>query len=97
MTPEEIMRNNLFVIAQTYATAKNQAMTTVSKNIHGNQNFLAQYLAGEVAPTVKTYFTMVNRFRARWPRGTPWPKTAPIPKLGRKVDPGFADVVEKSR
>lgn len=91
MNPEEIMRHNLFAIAQTYATAKNQAMTTVSKNIHGNQNFLQQYLQGEVAPTVKTYFTMVNRFRSRWPKGAPWPKTVAIPKLGKKVDKGFTD------
>lgn len=91
MSPEEIMRNNLFAIAQTYASAKNQAMTTVSKSIHGNQNFLQQYLQGKVAPTVKTYFTMVNRFRARWPKGTPWPKTVAIPKLGKKVDKGFED------
>lgn len=91
MTPEEIMRSNLFAIAQTYATAKKQAMTTVSKNIHGNQNFLAQYLQGEVAPTVKTYFKMVNRFREDWPKGTPWPKTVAIPKLGKKVDEGFED------
>lgn len=89
MNPEEMMRNNLIAIAQAYAEAKGQAMTTVSKNIHGNQNFLQQYLVGEVAPTVKTYFAMVNRFRHKWPKGTPWPKTVAIPKLGRKIDKGF--------
>jgi hypothetical protein len=86
---EEIMRQNLMVLAQTYANARGWALATVSKEIHGNHQFLERYLAGEMSTTIKTYFLMVNRMRAKWPRGTPWPRTAPVPKLGKKVDKGF--------
>lgn len=85
------MRENLLVLAQTYATAGGWSLSTVSKQIHGNQAFLAKYLAGEISTTIKTYFLMVNRLRQRWPKNTPWPKTAPITKLGKKVDEGFDD------
>jgi hypothetical protein len=83
---EDLMRQNLIVIAQTYANAKGWSLTTVSKQIHGNQKFLAEYFAGQMSPTVRTYFLMIERLRANWPRGTAWPKTAPLPKLGKKVD-----------
>ena len=87
---EEIMRNNLLTLAQTYATAKGHALSTVSKEIHGKHDFLGNYLAGTSSPSVKTYWQMVNRLRAGWPKKTPWPDLAGIPKLGKKVDEGFA-------
>lgn len=90
MTPEELMRSNMLVIAQTYATAKGLSLSTVSKQIHGNQAFLSEYLAGRMSPTVRTYFAMLGKLRANWPRGVEWPRTAPIPKLGKKVDTGRA-------
>lgn len=89
MQPEDLMRQNLIAISQTYATAKGWALATVSKQIHGNQAFLGEYLAGNMSPTVKTYFGMIDKFRAHWPEGTDWPDTATIPapalKLGKKV------------
>lgn len=85
------MRQNLLVLAQTFATAKGLALTTVSKQIHGRDDFLALYLKGKMSPTVRTYFKMVNRMRARWPRGTSWPQTRSVLKLGKKVDKGFRD------
>lgn len=88
---EDTMRQNLIALAQTYATAKGLAMTTVSKQIHGRDDFLAKYLAGEMSPTVRTYFVMLNRLRNRWPRGTPWPSTRSIKKVGKKTDPDFVD------
>jgi hypothetical protein len=88
---EQIMRQNLLVLAQTYASAHGWALATVSKQIHGNQAFLEKYLAGEISTTIKTYYLMVNRLRQRWPSKTPWPRTAPISKLGKKVDEGFVD------
>lgn len=88
---EEIMRQNLMVIAQTFATANGWSLSTVSKQIHGNQAFLAKFLEGEISTTLKTYDLMVNRLRARWPKKTPWPQTVAIPKLGKKVDKGFTD------
>lgn len=88
---EQIMRENLLVLAQTYATANGWALATVSKQIHGNQAFLEKYLAGEISTTIKTYYLMVNRLRQRWPAKTPWPRTAPTSKLGKKVDEGFID------
>lgn len=84
----EIMRQNLLVIAQTFATASRLSLTTVSKQIHGSGEFFAGYAAGEVSCGVDTYFAMVNRFRLRWPdlaEKTPWPKTSPMGKLGKNV------------
>jgi hypothetical protein len=75
---EEIMRQNMLAIAQTYASAKNQALPTVSKAFHGNQAFLGKYLAGEVAPTTETYWRMMDQFRQEWPEGVEWPKLAVI-------------------
>lgn len=86
MSPEDLMRNNLIALAQTYASAKGWSLATVSKEIHGNQAFLAEYLAGRMSPTIRTYFAMVEKLRAKMPRGTKWPKTAPLPKLGKKVE-----------
>lgn len=88
---EDTMRQNLLALAQTYAHAKRLALTTVSKQIHGRDDFLGKYLAGEMSPTVRTYFLMVNKLRRRWPPGTPWPSTRSIKKLGKKVDAGFVD------
>ncbi len=88
---EQTMRQNLFVIAQAYAEATRLSITTVSKKIHGNGDFFAGFLNGDLSTGVDTYYLMVNRFRARWPKNTPWPKTSPIPKLGKKLDAGFVD------
>jgi hypothetical protein len=80
---EQIMRNNLLVLAQTFATAKGWALATVSKKIHGDQAFLERYLAGQGSTTIKTYFLMVERLREAWPKGAPWPKTLAVPRLAR--------------
>jgi hypothetical protein len=68
MTSEELMRANLIALAQRYAEAKGWSLATVSKEIHGNQAFLNAYLAGEMAPRVDTYFSMVEKLRANWPK-----------------------------
>lgn len=90
MTPEDLMRSNLIAIAQRFADAKGWSLSTVSKKIHGKQDFLENYFAGKVNPRIDTYFSMIGKLRASWPRGTEWPKTAPIPKLGKKVDQRLA-------
>lgn len=82
---EQLMRENMMVIAQTYADAKGWSLSTVSNEIHGNYRFLERYSAGEISVTVKTYYQMVDKFRANWPAGTRWPKTAAIPKLGKNI------------
>jgi hypothetical protein len=83
---EQIMRQNLLVLAQTYATARGWALTTVSKKIHGNQDFLADFLGGEISTTIRTYYRMVEKLREDWPRGTPWPRTVAIPRPLKKGD-----------
>lgn len=88
---DQIMRQNLLVLAQTFATANGWSLSTVSKKIHGNQAFLEKYLAGEISTQVKTYYVMINRLRKAWPKKTPWPKTVAIPKLGKNIDKGFED------
>jgi hypothetical protein len=80
---EEIMRQNLIVLCQTYATAKGLALTTVSKEIHGRHEFLEEYLKGTMAPTTKTYFRMLQKLRTRWPARTAWPKTLGIAPIAR--------------
>lgn len=87
---EQIMRENLFVIAQTYATAKGLSLATVSKQIHGNQAFLAKFIEGELSTTLRTYYAMIETLRENWPRGARWPKTAiilrpPAPSPDRPV------------
>ena len=85
------MRENLLVLAQTYASATGASLGAVSKKIHGNHAFLEKFLNGEISTTLSTYFLMINRLRRKWPRKTPWPKTVAVPKLGKKVDKGFVD------
>lgn len=83
---EKIMRENLMVLAQTYADANGWSLSTVSKRIHGRSDFLERYAAGMMSPTIKTYFLMVQRLRDDWPRRVPWPETLAIPRLGKKGD-----------
>lgn len=86
---EEIMRQNLLVLAQRYAegraTARGRpaALTTVSKKIHGNQKFLEKFLDGSVSTTIRMYFAMVEKLRKDWPEGVKWPETRPVPRLNR--------------
>jgi hypothetical protein len=80
---EDIMRANLLVVAQAYADAKGWSLSTVSKQIHGNQAFLAQFLAGEVSTTIRTYEQMVGTLRRNWPAGVAWPQTRDVPRPTR--------------
>ncbi len=80
---EQIMRENLLVLAQTYATAKGWALTTVSKQIHGNQHFLEGVVSGNISTTIKTYHLMIDKLRANWPAGVKWPITRDVPRPTR--------------
>lgn len=80
---ERIMRENLLVLAQTYAIAKGWALTTVSKQIHGNQSFLEDYVAGNISTTIRTYHVMLDRLREHWPKGIKWPATRDVPRPTR--------------
>jgi hypothetical protein len=80
---EQIMRENLFVIAQAYSNATGLAMTTVSKKIHGNGEFFASFLVGKLSCGIGTYFLMIDKFRKAWPKNAKWPETAVIPRLSR--------------
>ncbi len=85
------MRQNLLVLAQTYATATGRPLGAVSKQIHGNHAFLEKFFRGEISARIDTYFVMLNRLRKLWPPKTPWPATASVPKLGKIIDEGFED------
>jgi hypothetical protein len=80
---EDIMRSNLMVLAHSFASAKGWALSTVSKKIHGDQSFMERYISGKGSTRIDTYFLMVDRFRAEWPTGAPWPQTTEVPKLSR--------------
>lgn len=73
------MRANLLVLAQTYADAKGWQLTTVSKQIHGNQYFFRDFVAGKISTTLKSYFRMIDDLRINWPVGLKWPVTRAIP------------------
>lgn len=83
---EKIMRENLLVLAQAYADANGWALSTVSKKIHGRSEFLEKFAAGEMSTTIRTYYQMIDKLRADWPRKVPWPETASVPRLGKKGD-----------
>jgi hypothetical protein len=87
--PEDVMRQNLFAIAQTYASHRGITLSTLSNKIHGNHRFLERYLEGQISTTIRTYFQMINQLRVLWPDGLAWPKTVALRKLGKKVDDGF--------
>ena len=84
------MRENLLVLAQTFATEKGWSLVTVSKKIHGNQRFLAAFTAGEVSTTLKTYDQMVGKLRAAWPPGLKWPKLRDVPAPVHRPAPPHA-------
>lgn len=76
---EMILRDNLITLAQTYASAKGLALSTVSKQIHGKQDFLTRYAAGEVSVRLDTYFSMIDTLRGNWPEGTALPRLQGLP------------------
>ena len=78
------MRENLLVIAQTYADAKGWSLATVSKQIHGNQSFLTEFMAGNVSCGIGTYEQMLDRLRVNWIAGLAWPKTRDVPAPKRR-------------
>ncbi len=78
-------------LATVFADATGWSLATISKKIHGKSNFFEQYGAGKQTTRISHYYEMVDRFRAEWPTGTPWPQTQPIQKLGKKVDKGLAN------
>lgn len=80
---EKIMRDNFVVLAQAYADATGLALATVSKRIHGKHTFLDNFIAGRASTTLVTYYAMVEKMRATWPKGAKWPATRTVPKLMR--------------
>lgn len=72
------MRDNLIVLAQAYASANGLALATVSKKIHGKHSFLDEFIAGKVSTSLKTYYGMIDKLRADWPKGAKWPRTRKI-------------------
>lgn len=80
------MRDNLLVLAQTFATAKGWSLVTVSKKIHGNQRFLAEFTEGTVSTRIETYFLMIERLREMWPPGLAWPQLRDIPAPPRRTE-----------
>lgn len=77
---EQIMKDNLIVLAQTYADATGLSLATVSKRIHGKGCFLVDFIAGRSSTTITTYFAMIDRLRETWPKGTKWPATRAVPR-----------------
>ena len=71
---EKTLRDNLMSLAFAYAKARGVALTTVSRQIHGNVNFLNDYGDDYISITVSKYAEMVIRMRETWPKGSPRPR-----------------------
>ena len=71
---EKTLRDNLMSLARAYAKARGVALTTVSRQIHGNVNFLNDYGNDYISITVSKYAEMVAEMRADWPHGSPRPR-----------------------
>lgn len=92
-----IMRDNFLLIVAAYGVHKRMPETAISKKIYGNQAFMERYRKGEVSPTIRNYFAMIDKMAEDWPEDAPWPETMPIPKLGKKLSGDQSGTLESER
>jgi hypothetical protein len=79
MAPEvEAACRNLFQIAEAYAKATGSTVKMVGKKFYGRADFFANMRAGRQTPSMSQFGKMLDKFRADWPPGVPWPFLRPI-------------------
>lgn len=95
---EEIVRANLLAIVAAFCKATGRSLISVSKEFYGNRDFFAKLSSGTrlivgspsrpggFSISLRKLDMMLDKFRAEWPRGTPWPATRLI-AMGRRRQP----------
>lgn len=78
MSFAETCRENLLVLARTYAAAADVPLSTVSKRAYGNGNFFDELAAGG-NPTIIKVESVFRWFAANWPPKIRWPSLTPLP------------------
>lgn len=82
MSLEPVLRNNLLLLARTYAEAKNIRLSSVARYTHGDPPFYDKLAKAKPAGfTVRKYDQAIAWFRKNWPEGLEWPSIwePPIP------------------
>lgn len=88
---EKAARKNLIAIAAAYGKARGWSLATVSKEVHGNSKFLAEFKAGKCSTTLAHFQTMLGKFWNLYRKaGLDWPEMSPIqmtpPPLNKRGD-----------
>jgi hypothetical protein len=73
MALSNVCRDNLLLIADTYAKATGLPLDKVSKRFYGQNNFLSGFKKGNQSITLRKFDELVDKFRKDWPADTPWP------------------------
>lgn len=66
--------SNLLKLARSYAAHEGLALGTVGRYFHGTSGIFEAMESGERTIGLTTYDEIVEKFRAKWPKGHPWPK-----------------------
>ena len=70
---EDIARQNLKAIVAAYRKGTGRSLAAVSKELYGNVIFLEAFFAGTQTVSFKMMNTLLDKLRAKWPAGVPWP------------------------
>lgn len=80
MSEDQLIVNNLILIAKTYAEVTGRSLTAISKEFYGRGDFFAELEKGEQTISLGRFGKMMTDFREKWPkdqRGR-WPQGAVI-------------------
>jgi hypothetical protein len=75
---ESTLRANLMAVADVYIQHTGLARATLSRRMHGNDDFLDQFESGRCSVTVSKYQDMLLWLSHHWPTGARWPSTATV-------------------
>jgi len=80
MDVEKACRDDLLLIATTYAKNAGNSLVTVSKNFHGRTRFFEELRDGTCTISLQKLTAVVDKFVRLWPRDLAWPKTKLLKK-----------------
>lgn len=75
---ENAIVENLLAIVGAYRKATGKSLSTVSKDFYGRGDFFAKLKRGEHTIGIDRLSTMLDKFRASWPKEADWPMTRPV-------------------
>lgn len=87
----EDVRKNLVALAAAYSKATGLAPTTIGAKFHGNRQFFLDLERRKISVTLSKADEIVDKFRACWPAGTPWPEMRTVSMARRKKSEDAAD------